>query len=331
MGIVIVFVCLGAGLNLALWAVLWRKVDDLPAAFLALARRERAEGEARALTVLQEMAAARVGAITFSLRALEEQHDRAQPRRARRGGAARPRGRAARAEAAPVLGAASELVRELRRTLDELRRTLEGTRRASHHRAGRRRRGACGCASHPHARFGRAKDGRRGRSAGRGARDGPRRARLRRQPAHAGDAPAGGLRAVPHPARRGRRRRRSARWSPHGPRSDRRRDSTTPTAAKAAPGRRVTSPKGGPREEPGRQGRRPAVHRGVRRGRSDRRRVGRLPRPGEAPRRRPDDADRPSPTAAARRRRSAASSTSCSPAAPSPWRSSPTASASAGG
>ena len=120
MGIVIVIVCLGAGLNLALWAVLFRKVDDLPAAFLALARRERAEGEARALTALQEMAAARVGAITLSLQSLEEQQiERNRDERA----AAEVRARVAErrvAEMVPALGAATELVREARSLVDAL-------------------------------------------------------------------------------------------------------------------------------------------------------------------------------------------------------------------
>ena len=120
MGIVIAIVCLGAGLNLVLWAVLRRKIDELPAAFLALARRERAEGEARALTALQEMAAARVGAITLSLHALEEQQiERNRDERA----AAEVRARVAErraAEVVPPLGAASELVREARSLVDAL-------------------------------------------------------------------------------------------------------------------------------------------------------------------------------------------------------------------
>jgi hypothetical protein len=126
MGLVILFVCLGAALNLALGAALWRSVAGLPAAFLALARRERAEGEARALTVLEEMAARRVGAITSSLQALEEQQIE---RNRNEIAAAEVRARVAERRAtdtAPVLAAASELVRELRRTLDELGRTLEG-------------------------------------------------------------------------------------------------------------------------------------------------------------------------------------------------------------
>lgn len=126
MGIVLVVVCLGAGLNLALWAALWRKVDNLPAAFLALTRRERANGEAHALTVLQEMAAGKVAAITLSLRSLEEQHiERNRNERAEAELRARVAERRA-SEAVPLLGTAAELARELRRTLDELRRTLDG-------------------------------------------------------------------------------------------------------------------------------------------------------------------------------------------------------------
>ncbi len=120
MGIVTWVVCIGAGVNLALWAVLWRKVDELPAVFLALARRERAEGEARALTVLQEMAAAKVGSIVLSLRSLEEQQiERNRDERAATELRARVAERRA-AEVVPAVGVAAELVRELRSLVDVL-------------------------------------------------------------------------------------------------------------------------------------------------------------------------------------------------------------------
>jgi len=134
MGIVVVIVCLGAGLNLALWAVLWRKVDDLPAAFLALARRERAEGEARALAALQELAAGRVTSITLSLQSLEEQQiERNREERA----AAEMRARVAERralDAMPLLGTATDLLREARALVEALHEQLSA---AEERRGGR--------------------------------------------------------------------------------------------------------------------------------------------------------------------------------------------------
>jgi small-conductance mechanosensitive channel len=125
MEIVIVIVCVGTGLNLALWGALCRRLDRLPAAFLARARRERREGEARALAVLQEEAAAKVGAITTSLRALEEQHE-ARSRDERAAAELRARVAERRAqEAAPALVPAVELVRELRAMIDRLTESEE--------------------------------------------------------------------------------------------------------------------------------------------------------------------------------------------------------------
>jgi hypothetical protein len=120
MEIVIAIVCVGAGLNLALWGALWNKLAGLPAAIQAEMRRERREGEARALTVLQEAAAAKVGSITLALRSLEEQES---ARHRAELGAAELRARLAErraAEVAPVLGAASDLVRDLRTLLDRV-------------------------------------------------------------------------------------------------------------------------------------------------------------------------------------------------------------------
>ena len=116
--IAVVFLC--AGLNLVLWGALYRKLAGLPGAFLAQARRERTEGEARAMAVLQETAAAKVGSITLSLRSLEEQTlARHRDERAAvelRARVAERRG----SETLPALGAAQDLVRELRSVLDTL-------------------------------------------------------------------------------------------------------------------------------------------------------------------------------------------------------------------
>ena len=120
MGTVIVIVCLGAALNLALFVALHRRLDALPARVLALAKAERAEGEARALASLGEAASAKVATITLSLRGYEEQiADRAREALA----AAEIRARLAERrsnDAATALGAASQLVRELRRMLLDL-------------------------------------------------------------------------------------------------------------------------------------------------------------------------------------------------------------------
>jgi hypothetical protein len=66
MGTVIVIVCLVAALDLALFVTLYRRLDALPARVLALAKAERAEGEARALNSLGEAASAKVATITLS-------------------------------------------------------------------------------------------------------------------------------------------------------------------------------------------------------------------------------------------------------------------------
>ena len=117
---VIAVVCLCAGLNLALWGALYHKLAGLPAAFLAQARRDRSEAEGRAMVVLQEAAASKVGGITLALRALEEQ-TLARHRDERAAAELRARVAERRAsEALPALGAAQDLVRELRSVLDTL-------------------------------------------------------------------------------------------------------------------------------------------------------------------------------------------------------------------
>jgi hypothetical protein len=120
MGTVIVIVCLVAALDLALFVTLYRRLDALPARVLALAKAERAEGEARALNSLGEAASAKVATITLSLRRYEEQlADRAREALA----AAEIRARLSERrsmDAATALGSASQLVRELRRMLLDL-------------------------------------------------------------------------------------------------------------------------------------------------------------------------------------------------------------------
>jgi hypothetical protein len=107
-----------ATLNLALWGALYRRLDGLPERIFALARRQRAADQARALTVLQEMAAARVGPLVQGLRVYHEQLDADLRGRI---AAAELRARVTErssSEAGVALSAASTLVRELRALLD---------------------------------------------------------------------------------------------------------------------------------------------------------------------------------------------------------------------
>ncbi len=117
----------GPVLALLLLIAIHHRLAILPTALSIVARRERIDGEARAMTALQEAAAAKVGPITTSLRALAEQSE-ARNRDAVAAAELRARVAERRAsEAASALGAASELVRELRMTLDglgDLRATL---------------------------------------------------------------------------------------------------------------------------------------------------------------------------------------------------------------
>jgi hypothetical protein len=122
MGIVIVVMCLGTGIHLVLWGALYRQLDGLPLRIWSLAKKERGDGDARALTALEETTAARVGAIVMSLRTYEEHLAaafRAQVAEAE------VRARIVErqsAEAGVVLSAASALVRELRGALDGVER-----------------------------------------------------------------------------------------------------------------------------------------------------------------------------------------------------------------
>jgi hypothetical protein len=120
MGIVIVIVCLGAGLNLALWGLMFVRVDGLPVRVGQLVQRNRVADETRALEVLQAAAGARVGGIVIALQTHQEQLSslvRAQVADAE----VRARVSERRSSDAGVaLSAASALVHELRGLLDEL-------------------------------------------------------------------------------------------------------------------------------------------------------------------------------------------------------------------
>jgi hypothetical protein len=121
MGTMIVIVCVSAGLNLALWGALYVRLDGLPLRLWSLAKKERSEDDEAALTLLQERAAAKAGAIVESLRDYDEQvaaSFRAQVAEAQ------VRARIAErqsSEAGVALSAASALVRELRWLLDRER------------------------------------------------------------------------------------------------------------------------------------------------------------------------------------------------------------------
>jgi hypothetical protein len=117
----VIEVCVGAGVCLALWAVIYRKVAELPRTVWEIVRQERAAETARAQGALQEAAALKVGAILRSLREHEEQS--AASLRAQIADAenrARVTERRA-SDAGVALSTASELVRESRALRDDLR------------------------------------------------------------------------------------------------------------------------------------------------------------------------------------------------------------------
>ncbi len=121
MGIVIVVVCVGTGINLALWGALYVRLDGLPLRIWSMAKRERTDGESAALTLLQERTAAKVGAIVKSLREYEE-HVAASFRA--QVAEAQVRARVVErqsSEAGVALSAASALVRDLRALRDDER------------------------------------------------------------------------------------------------------------------------------------------------------------------------------------------------------------------
>jgi hypothetical protein len=118
MGIVIVVVCVGTGINLALWGALYAKLEELPLRIWSMAKKERTDGEGAALTLLQERTATKVGVIVKSLREYDE-HVAASFRA--QVAEAQVRARIAErqsSEAGVALSAASALVRDLRGLLD---------------------------------------------------------------------------------------------------------------------------------------------------------------------------------------------------------------------
>lgn len=120
MGTVIVIVCLGAGLNLALWGLLYVKVDGLPLRVWQVAQRNRAADETRALDVLQAAAASRLGGLVIGVQTYHEQLAglvRAQLAETE----VRARvGERRASEAGSALVVASALVRDLRTLAEDL-------------------------------------------------------------------------------------------------------------------------------------------------------------------------------------------------------------------
>ena len=113
--------CIGAGVVLALWAVIYRKIAAIPRTVCEVVRQERAAEAERAQTALQEAAALKVGALVQSLRNYDELSAHGY-----RSQIADAENRARRIErrasdAGVALSAASELVRESLALRDELR------------------------------------------------------------------------------------------------------------------------------------------------------------------------------------------------------------------
>jgi hypothetical protein len=118
MGTMIVILCVSACLNLALWAALYRRLDGLPLRLWSMAKTDREAGDSRALTLLQERTAAKVGDIVSSLRTHEEHvADAFRAQVAEAEIRARVSERRS-SEAGVALSVASGLVRELRELLD---------------------------------------------------------------------------------------------------------------------------------------------------------------------------------------------------------------------
>jgi hypothetical protein len=126
MGIDVVIVCVGTGINLALWGAVYLRLDRLPWSVWSLARKERLESDAAGQTLLQERTATKVGAIVKSLREYDE-HVAASFRA--QVAEAQVRARVAErqsADAGVALAAASTLVRDLRGLLDGQRAARRG-------------------------------------------------------------------------------------------------------------------------------------------------------------------------------------------------------------
>ena len=130
-----IFFATGLALALALLIAIHRKLDGLPPRLWAIAKRERAADEARALTALTEATAAKVGTITLGLRHHEEQLAaslRAQIAEAE------TRARVAErrsSEAGVALHAATDLVRALRSLCGEMEAVIACAHDATRARA----------------------------------------------------------------------------------------------------------------------------------------------------------------------------------------------------
>jgi hypothetical protein len=124
MDIVMLVLCAGFALTLALGFAVHRRLDGLPLRIWSIAKKERAQDEGAAVTALQEATAAKVGPIVTSLKAYHEQIAagfRAQV------ADAQMRARIAErqsSEAGVALRTASELVREARALREELAELL---------------------------------------------------------------------------------------------------------------------------------------------------------------------------------------------------------------
>jgi hypothetical protein len=120
MGTMIVIVCVGTGLNLALWAGLYLRLDGMPLRIWGMARKERAEGDSRDAIALQEAAAAKVGAIVNALRAYQEEVAKAYRAQLAEADVRTRICERRSSEAGVALSGATVLVRELRGILDRV-------------------------------------------------------------------------------------------------------------------------------------------------------------------------------------------------------------------
>ena len=121
MRIEIVVACVSGALNVVLWGALYHKLHRLPPSlWKAAAPRDRAADEKRALDVLQEAAASRIGGLVIGIRTYHEQLGGiVQAQLAEAEVRARISERRA-SEAGVALCAASALVRDLRAFADDL-------------------------------------------------------------------------------------------------------------------------------------------------------------------------------------------------------------------
>jgi hypothetical protein len=116
----IVIACLSTALNLAMWGAFYLRLRGLPLDVWKVAQRDRAGDEKRALDVLQEAAASRIGGLVIAIKTYHDQLAclvRAQLAEAE----VRARVSERRSsEASIALDAASVLVRDLRTLAEDL-------------------------------------------------------------------------------------------------------------------------------------------------------------------------------------------------------------------